>query len=99
MTDKYAIYSGSTNNSAPAKFYWKGQKYKNLFCYAKNLTEAKNKFKKAMELEECRWAQLLCLTTFNIIQTEISIDVNKPCYKEYYDSDDEYEYEKRQYIK
>ena len=52
-----------------------------------------------MELEECRWAQLLCLTTFNIIQTEISIDVNKPCYKEYYDSDDEYEYEKRQYIK
>ena len=44
MTNKFAIYSGSTINSVPPKFYWKNQKYKNLFGYAKTLEEADKMF-------------------------------------------------------
>jgi hypothetical protein len=98
MTDKFAIYSGSTIDSYPPKFYWKNQKYKNLVGYAKKLKEAKKMFEKAT-LGENKWAQIVCLTTFDIIESQIAFDINKNLYKEYYSSDDEFEYEKRQYIK
>lgn len=95
MTDKFAIYSGSTVDSVPPKFYWKNQKYKNLVGYAKNIKEANKIFEK--NEGDCKWVQLLCLTTFNIIKSCSSYDINKPIFKDYYSSDDEYD--KRQYIK
>lgn len=98
MTDKFAIYSGSIIDSIPPKFYWKNQKYKNLVGYAKTLKEAKKIFEKS-NLGENKWTQIVCLTTFNIIDSQIAIDINKPIFKDYYSSDDEYEYEKRQFIK
>ena len=98
MSNKFAIYSGSTTDSIPHKFYWKNQEYKHFICYAKNLEEANKIFEKNTGPE--KWVQLVCLTTFNIIKSEISVDINKPIFKDYYSSDDEdYEYEKRKYVK
>jgi hypothetical protein len=96
MTDKFAIYSGSMLDSSPPKFYWKNQKYKNLIGYAKNLKEAKKIFNK-VNLEENKWSQIVCLTTFDIIESQMSIDANKNVFKDCYSSDDEY-YENRRYI-
>ena len=44
MSNKFAIYSGSTTDSIPHKFYWKNQEYKHFICYAKNLEEANKIF-------------------------------------------------------
>jgi hypothetical protein len=87
MTNKFAIYSGSTIDSVPPKFYWKDQKYKNLFGYAKTHEEA-NKMFNLISLEKSKWIQLVCLTTFNIIKEELSFDINKPLFEEYYSDDD-----------
>jgi hypothetical protein len=87
MTNNFAIYSGSTINSIPLKFYWKNQKYKNLIGYTKTLEEA-NKIFKLITLQESRWAQLVCLTTFNIIKEELSFDISKPLFEGYYSDDD-----------
>ena len=95
MSNKFAIYSGSTNKSIPTKFYWKNQNYKHLISYAKNIDEATKIFEKNIDDEN--WVQLVCLTTFNIIRSQTSININKPLFEGYYSSDDEYE--KRQYIK
>jgi hypothetical protein len=75
MTNQFVIYSGSTINLVPTKFYLKNQKYKNLFGYAKNIKEANELFEKAIGDE--KWAHLVCLTTFNIIKSYSSYDVNK----------------------
>ena len=90
MTNLFAVYSGSTNNSVPNKFYLKGQKYKYFIGYAKTLKEAKKIFEKE-NLGESKWVQIVCLTTFNIIESQISININKPLYEGYYSSDDEYD--------
>jgi hypothetical protein len=92
---KFAIYSGSTIDSTPTKFYWKNQKYKNFIGYAKNIKEANKLFEKTEGNN--RWVQLVCLTTFNIIKSAASYDINKPIFKDCYSSDDEY-YENRRYI-
>ena len=91
MTNKFAIYSGSTVNSVPPKFYWKNQKYKNLIGYAKTIEEANKKYNFATSKDDSIWVQLVCLTTFNIIESQISININKPLYEGYYSSDDEYD--------
>ena len=98
MSNLFAIYSGSTNDSVPNKFYLKGQKYKYFIGYAKTLKEAKKMFEKE-NLGESKWAQIVCLTTFNIIESQISIDINKPLYEGYYSSDDEYDKRKKYYNK
>jgi hypothetical protein len=88
MSHNYVIFSGSTLNSVPSKFYLKNQEYKNIYAYAKTLNEAKEKFKEAT-LEECKWAQIVCLKTFNIIESELSFKIDEPLYEGYYSSDDE----------
>lgn len=75
MTNKFAIYSGSTTDSAPTKFYLKNQKYKNLIGYAKNIKEANKLFEKVTGHD--KWVQLVCLTTFDIIKSCASYDINK----------------------
>jgi hypothetical protein len=97
MSNKFAIYSGSTIDSVPTKFYLKNQKYKYLIGYATNIKEANKLFEKTEGND--RWVQLVCLTTFNIIKSASSYDINKPILKDYYSSDDEFEYQKRQCIK
>jgi len=97
MTNLFAIYSGSTNNSVPNKFYLKGQQYKNFICYAKNIKEANKLFEEALEDEN--WVQLVCLTTFDIIKSQSSFNINKPIYEGYYSSDDEYDKRKKYYNK
>ena len=87
MTNKFAIYSGSTIDSVPPKFYWKNQKYKNLIGYAKTLKEADKMFN-LISLEKSKWIQLVCLTTFNIIKQELSFDINKPLFEGYYSDED-----------
>ena len=59
MTNKFAIYSGSTIDSAPPKFYWKNQKYKNLVGYAKTIDEANKIFNNSTK-KKSTWVQLLC---------------------------------------
>ena len=76
-------------------FYLKNQKYKYFCNYAKNIKEANEIFEKTKG--DDIWIQLVCLTTYNIIRTEISININKPLFEDYYSSDDENE--KRQYVK
>jgi hypothetical protein len=61
MTNKFAVYSGSTINSTPTKFYWKNQKYKNLIISTKTLEEANQKFN-IIALQNSVWVQVLCLT-------------------------------------
>jgi hypothetical protein len=87
MTNKFAIYSGSTIDSVPPKFYWKNQKYKNLVGYAKTIEEANKQYNKTA-LKNSIWVQLLCLTTFTIIKQQISIDINKPLFEGYYSDED-----------
>jgi hypothetical protein len=87
MTNKFAIYSGSTVNSVPPKFYWKNQKYKNLIGYAKTIEEANNKYNLATSKDDSIWVQLVCLTTFNIIKSQISIDINKQLFEGYCSDD------------
>jgi hypothetical protein len=87
MSNKFAIYSGSTLNSVPAKFYWKNQKYKNLVGYAKTIEEANKQYNKIASNDSV-WVQILCLTTFTIIKQQISIDINKPLFEGYYSDDD-----------
>ena len=89
MSNKFAIYSGSTLNSTPHKFYWRNQNYKNLFTYSKTIEEANKKFD-LLTLKECIWVQLVCLTTFTIIKQQSSFDINKPLFEGYY-SDDYYD--------
>jgi len=74
MTNKFAIYSGSINDSAPTKFYLKNQKYKNFIGYAKNIKEATKLFEKSTG--DDKWVQLLCLTTFDILKSSASYDKN-----------------------
>ena len=88
MSHNFIIFSGSTLNSVPSKFYLKHQKYKNIYAYAENLKEAKQKFKEA-NLGECRWAQIVCLKTYNIIESVFSFKIGEPLYEGYYSSDDE----------
>jgi hypothetical protein len=76
MTNKFAIYSGSTIDSVPPKFYWKNQKYKNLVGYAKTIEEA-NKIFNISIIGDSKWSQLLCLTTFNIIKQSLSFNIHK----------------------
>jgi hypothetical protein len=87
MTDKFAVYSGSTVNSVPPKFYWKNQKYKNLVGYAKTLQEADKMFNLSI-IGDSKWGQLVCLTTFNIIKQQLSFDINKPLFEGYYSDED-----------
>ena len=88
MSNNFAIYSGSTIDSVPTKFYWKNQKYKNLFGYAKTLEEANKIYNRIALTDDSVWVQLVCLTTFDIIKQQISIDINKPLFEGYY-SDEE----------
>jgi 16S rRNA G527 N7-methylase RsmG len=88
MSNKFAIYSGSTLNSVPPKFYWKNQKYKNLVGYAKTLEDANKKYNLIALKDNSMWVQIICLTTFNIIKQQISIDINKPLFEGYYSDDD-----------
>ena len=88
MSNKFAIYSGSTLNSVPPKFYWKNQKYKNLVGYAKTLEDANKKYNLIALKDNSMWVQIVCLTTFNIIKQQISIDINKPLFEGYYSDDD-----------
>jgi len=88
MTNKFAIYAGSTLNSVPPKFYWKNQKYKNLFGYAKTLEEANKKYNIIASKEDSIWVQLVCLTTFDIIKQQLSIDINKPLFEGYFTDED-----------
>lgn len=88
MSNKFAIYSGSTNNSVPPKFYWKNQKYKNLFGYAKNIEKANELFEKATGPE--KWVQLVCLTTFVITKSYLTFNIDKPIFEGYI-IDDEYD--------
>jgi hypothetical protein len=88
MTNKFAIYSASTVNSVPPKFYWKNQKYKNLIGYTKTLEEATNQYNIVALKDDSIWVQLVCLTTFNIIRSQISIDINKQLFDGYYSDDD-----------
>jgi hypothetical protein len=87
MSNKFAIYSGSTTNSYPIKFYYKNQKYKYFIGYAKDINEANKLFKK--NEGDDKWVQLVCLTTFDIIKSSASYDINKPIDTGYY-SDDYY---------
>ena len=87
MTNKFAIYSGSTLDSIPPKFYWENQKYKNLVGYAKTLEEANKKFN-IITSHESVWVQIVCLTTFNIIKQQLSFDINKPLFEGYYSDED-----------
>jgi hypothetical protein len=88
MSNKFAIYSGSTLNSVPTKFYWKNQKYKNLVCYSKTLEDANKKYNLIVLKDDSMWVQLVCLTTFNIIKQQISIDINKPLFEGYMSDED-----------
>ena len=87
MSNKFAIYSGSTLNSVPHKFYWKNQQYKNLFTYSKTIEDANKKFD-LLALKDCIWVQLVCLTTFTIIKQQSSFDINKQLFEGYYSDDD-----------
>ena len=87
MTNKFAIYSGSTIDSAPPKFYWKNQKYKNLVGYAKTIDEANKIFDNSTKKKSI-WVQLLCLTTFNITKESLAFNINKPLFEGYYSDDD-----------
>jgi hypothetical protein len=87
MTNKFAIYSGSTIDSVPPKFYWKNQNYKNLFGYAKTLEEA-DKIFNLSTIGDSKWGQLLCLTTFNIIKESLSFNIHKPLFEGYYSDED-----------
>ena len=75
MANKFAIYSGTTFDSAPTKFYWKNQKYKYFIGYAKNIKEANKLFEKT--LGDDKWSQLVCLTTHDILKSCASYDTNK----------------------
>jgi 16S rRNA G527 N7-methylase RsmG len=88
MPNKFAVYSGSTLNSVPPKFYWKNQKYKNLFRYAKTIEEANKHFNLLALKNDSIWVQLVCLTTFDIIKQQRSFDINKPLFEGYYSDED-----------
>ena len=75
MSNKFAIYSGSTIDSIPPIFYWKNQKYKNFYGYAKNIKEANKLFEK--NEGDDKWVQLVCLNTFTIIKSYKSYDINQ----------------------
>lgn len=94
MENNFAIYSGSTIDSVPIKFYLKNQNYKYLIGYAKNIKEANKLFEKNEGKD--RWVQLVCLNTFDIIKSTASYNINKYI-SEDYSSDDEY-FENRRYI-
>jgi 16S rRNA G527 N7-methylase RsmG len=89
MTNKFAIYSGSTLNSVPPKFYWKNQKYKNLVGYSKTLEDANKKYNLLASKNDSIWVQLVCLSTFNIIKQQKSFDITKSLF-EGYCSDEDY---------
>ncbi len=84
MSNKFVIYSGSTTNSKPPHSYFViKKKNKNLFGYAKTIEEAKQQFNLA-NLEYAKWAQIVCLTTLKIIETQETFDIHKPIFKGYY---------------
>jgi hypothetical protein len=88
MTNKFAIYSGSTDDSSPTKFYLKNQKYKYFIGYAKNIKEANRVFETLTG--DDKWVQIVCLTTFDIIKSCASYDIDKTIKTEYH-SDEYYE--------
>ena len=88
MSNKFAIYSGSTLDSVPPKFYWKNQKYKNLVGYSKTIQDANEKYNLIALKDNSIWVQIVCLTTFDIIKQQISIDINKPLFEGYYSDED-----------
>lgn len=88
MSNKFAIYSGSTLDSVPPKFYWKNQKYKNLVGYAKTIKDANKQYNLIALKDNSVWVQIVCLTTFDIIKQQVSIDINKPLFEGYYSDED-----------
>ena len=93
---KISIYKFVNQNTYFCRFfvgrkYFKSGRFEKT-CKTKNINEANKLFEKAIGDEN--WVQLVCLTTFNIIKTYSSFNINKPVFKDYYSSDEEYEYEK-----
>lgn len=88
MSNKFAIYSGSTLDSVPPKFYWKNQKYKNLVGYAKTIKDANKQYNLIALKDNSVWVQIVCLTTFDIIKQQVSIDINKQLFEGYYSDED-----------
>ena len=88
MSNKFVIYSGSTINSKPpTKYFYIDKKNINLFSYAKTIEEANTKMNEAY-LGDSKWAQLVCLSTFKVIELRETFNIQNHIFKDYYSDDD-----------